>query len=60
MLHAAQLILSGEPGNELEGVSLDPLSKTCSEAARRLLEVIIALKRKRILGMFSFHVRNYS
>ncbi|KAI8661190.1 Zn(2)-C6 fungal-type domain-containing protein [Fusarium keratoplasticum] len=54
MLHAAQLILSGQPCNELEGGSLDTLSKTCSEAARRLLEVIIALKRKGILPIFGF------
>ncbi|KAI8715046.1 Zn(2)-C6 fungal-type domain-containing protein [Fusarium sp. LHS14.1] len=54
MLHTAQLILSGQPCNELEGGSLDTLSKTCSEAARRLLEVIIALKRKGILPIFGF------
>ncbi|KAI8662195.1 Fungal-trans domain-containing protein [Fusarium sp. Ph1] len=54
MLHAAQLILSGQPCNELEGGSLDTLSKTCLEAARRLLEVIIALKRKGILPIFGF------
>ncbi|RMJ09572.1 hypothetical protein CDV36_010812 [Fusarium kuroshium] len=54
MLHAAQMILSGQPCNELEGGSLDTLSKTCSEAARRLLEVIIALKRKGILPIFGF------
>ncbi|RSL64790.1 hypothetical protein CEP54_004590 [Fusarium duplospermum] len=54
MLHAAKMILSGQPCNELEGGSLDTLSKTCSEASRRLLEVIIALKRKGILPIFGF------
>ncbi|KAJ3544894.1 hypothetical protein NM208_g2788 [Fusarium decemcellulare] len=51
-----QLILSGnqQPSDELGSGSLTTMSKTCTEAARRLLRVIIALKNRDALAIFGF------
>lgn len=52
MLYITQVILSGHPppSAELTGGTLGRLSITCSEAARRLLKVIIALKQRNLVG----------
>ncbi|KAF4472492.1 fungal specific transcription factor domain-containing [Fusarium albosuccineum] len=51
-----QLILSGnqQPSDELSTGSRTTMSKTCTEAARRLLRVIIALRNKDALAIFGF------
>ncbi|KAL6353953.1 hypothetical protein LRP88_12948 [Fusarium phalaenopsidis] len=51
MLRITQLILSGDrpPSAELTGGTQGKLSKTCSEAARRILKVIIALKQRNLV-----------
>ncbi|KAH7151734.1 hypothetical protein B0J13DRAFT_247363 [Dactylonectria estremocensis] len=56
MLHVAQLILSGARPNddELHTETLGKLSRTCSEAARRLLKAIMALKKRNLLATFGF------
>ncbi|KAH7029866.1 uncharacterized protein B0I36DRAFT_364339 [Microdochium trichocladiopsis] len=56
MLHVTRLILSGNftGGGELVTSSLGKLSRTCSEAARRLLGVVVALKERNILAIFGF------
>ncbi|RTE70027.1 hypothetical protein BHE90_015583 [Fusarium euwallaceae] len=54
MLRITQLILSGDqpPSAELTGGTQGKLSKTCSEAARRILKVIIALKQRNLVAVF--------
>ncbi|KAH7161526.1 hypothetical protein EDB81DRAFT_784957 [Dactylonectria macrodidyma] len=56
MLHVAQLILSGSRINddELRTEALGKLSRTCSEAARRLLKAVMALKQRNLLATFGF------
>ncbi|KAH6981286.1 hypothetical protein BKA56DRAFT_586995 [Ilyonectria sp. MPI-CAGE-AT-0026] len=56
MLHVAQLILSGTQPNreELHVGTLGKLFRTCSEAARRLLKAIIALKNRNLVAIFGF------
>ncbi|KAK2055294.1 hypothetical protein LY76DRAFT_596179 [Colletotrichum caudatum] len=52
MLHVSKLIFDQESGSDLQlGASpLGRLSRTCSEAARRLLEVLMSLRKKKILS----------
>ncbi|KAK2031066.1 hypothetical protein LX32DRAFT_662090 [Colletotrichum zoysiae] len=56
MLHVSKLIFDQESGSDLQlGASpLGRLSRTCSEAARRLLEVLMSLRKKNILTTFGF------
>ncbi|KDN70964.1 hypothetical protein CSUB01_09962 [Colletotrichum sublineola] len=56
MLHVSKLIFDEESGSDLQlGASpLGRLSRTCSEAARRLLEVLLSLRKKNILTTFGF------
>ncbi|KAM5344696.1 hypothetical protein ACJ41O_010558 [Fusarium nematophilum] len=56
MFHITQLILGGhQPTSaELTCGTLGKLSKTCSEAARRLLKVIIALNKRNLVALFGF------
>lgn len=56
MLHVAKQILSGEPieSAELHASPLGRLSRSCSEAALRLLDVIVALRKKDMLSSFIF------
>ncbi|OHE97723.1 hypothetical protein CORC01_06928 [Colletotrichum orchidophilum] len=56
MLHVSKLIFDEESGSSLSlGASpLGRLSRTCSEAARRLLEVLMLLRRRNILTTFGF------
>ncbi|TEA15283.1 putative transcriptional regulatory protein [Colletotrichum sidae] len=56
MLHVSKLILDEDHDESLNlGASpLGRLSRTCSEAARRLLEVLLTLRRKGILTTFGF------
>ncbi|KAK1994784.1 hypothetical protein LX36DRAFT_613646 [Colletotrichum falcatum] len=56
MLHVSKLIFDEESGSDLQlGASpLERLSRTCSEAARRLLEVLMSLRKKNILTTFGF------
>ncbi|KAF7547906.1 hypothetical protein G7Z17_g7401 [Cylindrodendrum hubeiense] len=56
MLHVAQLILGGSHPNpeELHAGTLGKLFRTCSEAARRLLKAIIALKNRNLVAIFGF------
>ncbi|KAL2208297.1 hypothetical protein CC79DRAFT_1357747 [Sarocladium strictum] len=56
MLHVAQQILSGRlpSGEALTTSSLGKLSRTCSEAAWRMLNIVIALKERKILAIFGF------
>ncbi|KAI9164139.1 transcriptional regulatory protein [Paramyrothecium foliicola] len=56
MLHVAQLILTGNlaSGESLIASSLGKLSRICSEAARRLLNVVMALKGRKMLAFFGF------
>lgn len=53
MLHVAGLVLKGQkPSSEdLRTTSLGQLSRTCVEAARRLLHVVSTLKKREMLGM---------
>ncbi|KAH7232761.1 hypothetical protein BKA59DRAFT_487352 [Fusarium tricinctum] len=56
MLHVANLILSGNVSSP-ERLSASPLGKlcrTCCEAARRLLKVIVMLREKDMLVVFGF------
>lgn len=52
MLHVAGLVLKGQkPSSEdLRTTSLGQLSRTCVEAARRLLHVVSTLKKRQMLG----------
>ncbi|KAM5378638.1 hypothetical protein ACJZ2D_004437 [Fusarium nematophilum] len=56
MLHVAKLILSGNgpSGESLSNSPLGKLCRTCSEAARRLLKVIVMLREKDMLVIFGF------
>ncbi|RAH79123.1 hypothetical protein BO86DRAFT_402145 [Aspergillus japonicus CBS 114.51] len=56
MLHITELILSGNPPSsaELTGGTLGKLSTTCSEAARRLLNVVTALKNRNLVAVYGF------
>ncbi|KAI8187115.1 putative transcriptional regulatory protein [Colletotrichum sp. SAR 10_86] len=56
MLHVSKLIFDDENGSGLSlGSSpLGRLSRTCSEAARRLLEVLLALRKGNMLTIFGF------
>ncbi|UQC81859.1 uncharacterized protein CLUP02_07345 [Colletotrichum lupini] len=56
MLHVSKLIFDEESGGSLSlGSSpLGRLSRTCSEAARRLLEVLMLLRKRNILTTFGF------
>ncbi|GJN72769.1 hypothetical protein PLICBS_006844 [Purpureocillium lilacinum] len=56
MLHMAQLILSGKASHS-ETLYLSPLGKlcrTCTEAARRLLEVLMTLRQHKFITLFGF------
>ncbi|KAJ0350480.1 hypothetical protein COL26b_010413 [Colletotrichum chrysophilum] len=56
MLHVSKLIFDDDNGGGLNlGSSpLGRLSRTCSEAARRLLEVLLALRKGNMLTIFGF------
>ncbi|GKT58213.1 fungal specific transcription factor domain-containing protein [Colletotrichum tofieldiae] len=56
MLHVSKLIFDEESGSDLQlGASpLGRLSRTCSEAARRLLGVLMSLRKRNILTTFGF------
>ncbi|UNI19256.1 hypothetical protein JDV02_005452 [Purpureocillium takamizusanense] len=56
MLHMAQLILSGKaPRSEtLYASPIGKLCKTCTEAARRLLEVLMTLRQHKFITLFGF------
>ncbi|EFQ35774.1 fungal specific transcription factor domain-containing protein [Colletotrichum graminicola M1.001] len=57
MLHVSKLIFDQESGGgdlQLGASPLGRLSRTCSEAARRLLEVLMSLRKKNILTTFGF------
>ncbi|KAH8888953.1 hypothetical protein GQ53DRAFT_653257, partial [Thozetella sp. PMI_491] len=56
MLHVAQRILNGDYSNESDVTSscMSRLSRTCSEAAKRLLKVVTALHREGMLTPFGF------
>ncbi|TIC99993.1 putative transcriptional regulatory protein C3C7.04 [Colletotrichum higginsianum] len=59
MLHVSKLIFdeeSGDGGGELNlrASPLGRLGRTCSEAARRLLEVLMSLRKRNILTTFGF------
>ncbi|OJJ34682.1 hypothetical protein ASPWEDRAFT_474326 [Aspergillus wentii DTO 134E9] len=56
MLHVAKQILHGETMDKdtLNTSPLGRLSRTCSEAARRLLEVLITLRKRDMLTIFGF------
>ncbi|KAI8169784.1 hypothetical protein K4K49_010941 [Colletotrichum sp. SAR 10_70] len=56
MLHVSKLIFDDDNGGGLSlGTSpLGRLSRTCSEAARRLLEVLLALRKGNMLTIFGF------
>lgn len=56
MLHMAQLILSGKASHS-ETLYLSPLGKlcrTCTEAARRLLEVLMILRQHKFISKYLF------
>ncbi|KAJ6445472.1 fungal specific transcription factor domain-containing protein [Purpureocillium lavendulum] len=56
MLHMAQLILNGK-APQPETLYLSPLGKlckTCTEAARRLLEVLMTLRQHKFITLFGF------
>ncbi|PHH55999.1 putative transcriptional regulatory protein C3C7.04 [Ceratocystis fimbriata CBS 114723] len=56
LLHVAQLILSGR-GPKAEQLSTSPLgklSRTCTEAARRSLRVLVALQKRDMMLSFGF------
>ncbi|KAJ6117321.1 hypothetical protein N7512_007046 [Penicillium capsulatum] len=56
MLHLAKQIVNGESIDAalLDSSPLARLSRSCSEAARRLLDVVIALREKDMLIIFGF------
>ncbi|KAH6980947.1 hypothetical protein BKA56DRAFT_485644 [Ilyonectria sp. MPI-CAGE-AT-0026] len=56
MLHMAKLVLRGEgPSSPGQNTSqLERLSRTCSEAARRLLKVVCSLRNRNILAIHGF------
>ncbi|KAL4933954.1 uncharacterized protein BDV17DRAFT_71121 [Aspergillus undulatus] len=56
MLHIAQLILSGKPPQSgiLYSSPIGKLCRTCTEAARRLLKVLISLRQNKSLALFGF------
>ncbi|KAJ3554894.1 hypothetical protein NPX13_g10486 [Xylaria arbuscula] len=55
MLYISQLILQGQPlPCELHSSPLGKLSKTCTEAARRLLKVLKNLKENKFIALFGF------
>lgn len=56
MLHVAKSVLSGEgpSGSSLNTSPLGRLSRTCSEAARRLLKVVCSLRDRDILAIHGF------
>ncbi|KAL4787200.1 hypothetical protein BJX76DRAFT_363972 [Aspergillus varians] len=56
MLHIAQLILSGKPLQPgiLYSSPLGKLCRTCTEAARRLLKVLMTLRQNKSLALFGF------
>ncbi|KAI5467918.1 hypothetical protein BGZ63DRAFT_39626 [Mariannaea sp. PMI_226] len=56
MLHVAKLVLSGDgpSGPSLDTSPLGRLSRTCSEAARRLLKVVCSLRDRHILAIHGF------
>lgn len=53
MLHAAHLLLNADEANRvnIDTNSLGRLSRTCSEAARRLLNVMGSLRKRQSLGL---------
>ncbi len=60
MLHMAQLILSGKASHS-ETLYLSPLGKlcrTCTEAARRLLEVLMTLRQHKFISRYSSSPRS--
>ncbi|KAL4791203.1 hypothetical protein BDV19DRAFT_381745 [Aspergillus venezuelensis] len=56
MLHIAQLVLGGKPPQAeiLYSSPIGKLCRTCTEAARRLLKVLIALRQNNALALFGF------
>ncbi|KAK6212137.1 hypothetical protein QIS74_10091 [Colletotrichum tabaci] len=59
MLHVSKLIFDEESGDgdgelNLRASPLGRLGRTCSEAARRLLEVLMSLRKRNILTTFGF------
>ncbi|RDW94058.1 fungal specific transcription factor domain-containing protein [Aspergillus mulundensis] len=56
MLHIAQLILSGNPPQPgiLYSSPIGKLCRTCTEAARRLLKTLTALRQNKCLALFGF------
>lgn len=56
MLHMAQLILSGKASHSetLYSSPLGKLCRTCTEAARRLLEVLMTLRQHKFISRCSF------
>ncbi|KAL4944858.1 hypothetical protein BDV06DRAFT_219917 [Aspergillus oleicola] len=56
MLHIAQLVLSGKPPQAgiLYSSPIGKLCRTCTEAARRLLKVLMALRQNKALALFGF------
>ncbi|KAH7161234.1 hypothetical protein EDB81DRAFT_784183 [Dactylonectria macrodidyma] len=56
MLHMAKLVLRGEgpTSGSLNTSPLERLSRTCSEAARRLLKVVCSLRSRNILAIHGF------
>ncbi|KAL4952640.1 hypothetical protein BDW69DRAFT_185233 [Aspergillus filifer] len=56
MLHIAQLVLSGKPlqSGILYSSPIGKLCRTCTEAARRLLKVLMALRQNKALALFGF------
>ncbi|GJC93110.1 fungal specific transcription factor domain-containing protein [Colletotrichum higginsianum] len=58
MLHVSKLIFDEESGGggelNLRASPLGRLGRTCSEAARRLLEVLMSLRKRNILTTFGF------
>lgn len=57
MLHVAKQILNGElkDGTTLDASPLGRFSRSCSEAARRLLDVIAGLRKRNMLSEYSMH-----
>lgn len=59
MLHIANQILNGEIGDRI-ALDVSPLGRfcrSCSEAARRLLDVICGLRERNMLSEKSFPVQ---
>ncbi|CAM1506198.1 Fc.00g058390.m01.CDS01 [Cosmosporella sp. VM-42] len=56
MLHVAKLILSGEgpSGETLMSSPLGRLSRTCSEAARRVLKLVNVLRKRDMIAIHGF------